>query len=107
MKTKAKAKVAAAKKRAPKSEFLTEFQDVEFSSDTRALAAIECGRDIIVIRANEYKGKKSLDLRKFYDADGTWAPGKGLSVPDSLAREFLEALESHRPTILRALGIGE
>lgn len=101
------AKKASSKKASAKVG-ITEHDGKPISGDAgqSIVAALDVGRDLLVIRANEFKGRTSLDIRRFWDTGSEWAPsGKGVSIPAETAREFFDALEKHRPALLAALGV--
>lgn len=55
----------------------------------------ELGRDILVVCTTTYKGKSSLDLRRYYldDDQQQWRPtSKGIRVPLEEADALIEAL---------------
>jgi len=49
-------------------------------------------REPVVSYASTWNGKPYFHIRKLYNADGEWKPGKGLSVPYSRKDDLLAAL---------------
>lgn len=98
-------KKTAVKKAGKKA--ITEFKGTPLPKDIGQIIYIgETNKDneINVVRINEFKGKKSLDIRRFYEKDGEWAHGKGTSIPTQEVERFLSELEAHAGDILHALG---
>jgi Transcriptional Coactivator p15 (PC4) len=47
----------------------------------------------IRISINEYKGHRYIDIREFYlNDEGTFAPGKGITVPPDLIGELVHGI---------------
>lgn len=65
------------------------------------------GRDAGLVSVSEYKGKKSIDIRRWYlGEDERWHPtSKGIRIPEesSSALLFLEALHQKQDAILTLL----
>lgn len=66
-------------------------------ADQRIIGKFTVGRDLLVMRVSSWKGKKSLDIRRFYDnGKEEWAPSpKGVSVPSESLAEFMDALSAN------------
>lgn len=104
MKTQAKAKAKGSTKKAAITEH--DGKPIAGDKDQSILFVLDVGRDLLVVRANTYKGRKSLDIRRFWDTGKEWAPsGKGVSVPEDKVGDFLEALRD--PTVFRTLVMKE
>ena len=55
---------------------------------------------IIRVQPTEYRGKKYVDVRKFFDKEGEWTPtGKGISIPlddvEGVAKAILRMKAAH------------
>lgn len=62
--------------------------------DEVEIASFDAGREQIVVRVTTFKGKKYLDLRKYWEADDGFAPSKkGCMVPAELVDDVLAAME--------------
>ena len=46
----------------------------------------------IMIKKVQKGNSISVDVRKYYTKDGEWLPGKGITIPDSLADEVADAI---------------
>lgn len=59
--------------------------------DTRPFHAHPLGRDLCVSSISTYKGKKSLDVRRYYeDENEEWRPtSKGIRIPAESVGEIL------------------
>lgn len=89
----AKTKAKSKKKDEPKKgKGISSFQGKPIVGDVPALAVIELSRDLLVIRVSQFKGRKALDIRRFWDAGAEWAPGKGVNISIGHAKEFMEAI---------------
>lgn len=52
------------------------------------------GRERIEVSISEFKKRKFLDIRNFYNDDGEWKPTpKGISIPVELAHEIYRAVK--------------
>jgi Transcriptional Coactivator p15 (PC4). len=80
---------------------------IEKDESATVVHAFKLGRDAGLISVSEYKGKKSLDIRRWYlGEDERWHPtSKGIRVPEesSSALLFLEALHQKQTAILALL----
>lgn len=98
---------AVAKKSSAKTIDSFDGKTIAVESDTTIVHAFKLGRDCGVIAVVEYKGKKSLDIRRFYlgDDDAWHHTSKGIRVPaeGSAALAFLQALEQKQEIILGLL----
>lgn len=57
------------------------------------LHSVEVGDQLLVARIDKWKGKESLDLRRFYKNgdDEKWHPtSKGVRIPMDSAQDFLQ-----------------
>lgn len=63
------------------------------------------GRDAGIISVSEYKGKKSLDLRRWYlGEDERWHPtSKGIRIPAEQVESVLDGLDEKRGAIVALL----
>lgn len=75
------------KKTAPESTLpvITEHdgKPIQAGTDTQPFHVVPLGRDLCVTSISTYKGKKSLDLRRYYeDENEEWRPtSKGIRIP--------------------------
>ena len=58
------------------------------------IARFDAGREQIVVRVSEFKGKQYLDVRRYWqDDEGEWAPSKkGCSIPAEIAADVVNAM---------------
>jgi hypothetical protein len=86
---------------------LQEYKGNTFNDDIGPiLHVMDAGRDVLVTRINTFKGRKSLDVRKFWDTGkNECAPGKGVSVPADDVATFLKMLHAKTGIILKQLGV--
>jgi hypothetical protein len=77
---------------------------------THPIVAVPLGKNgtsggALVVSASTYEGRKSLDLRRYYESeDGELRPtGKGVRIPAQHVAGLLEALEEYRRDILELL----
>lgn len=70
---------------------LKEHEGQPFAVDdsTRILKVIEDGDELICVSISTWKGKQSLDVRRYYEQGDKWRPGKGLRVKSADAAEAL------------------
>lgn len=63
-------------------------------NDTKPFHAVPLGRDICVSSISSYKGKKSLDIRRYYeDENEEWRPtSKGIRLPAESVAEIVGVL---------------
>ena len=59
---------------------------------------IKIGKDIRV-EVSEFKGKKYVGIRKWYEKDGKMLPGKGISMTPSEWGEFAARFEDVKKDI--------
>lgn len=63
------------------------------SSSKRQIDFAAGSNQIIRVQPTEYRGKKYVDVRKFFDKDGEWMPtGKGISIPLEEAASVAQAI---------------
>jgi hypothetical protein len=69
---------------------------IKLDASTQLISVTEIGKDIVVTSINEYKGKKGLDVRRYYeDENGAYAPtGKGVRIPIEQAEGFVKGLNT-------------
>jgi len=86
-------------KKGKKVERVTEFDGKPFTTDesTRIVEVIPDGKDIVVIAVSTWKGKDSLDIRKYYETEDGWAPGKGLRCSLKIVVELAAAITHVEP----------
>ena len=61
-------------------------------------------REPIFITVSEFKGKKYLNVRKYYEENGQWKPTKkGITFGGDQFEEFLSVLNSEKANIVSKL----
>lgn len=96
-------------KKKPAVESIEKFDGhaIEKDEGVTVVHAFKLGRDAGLISVSEYKGKKSIDIRRWYlGEDERWHPtSKGIRIPEesSSALFFLEALRQKQDAILSLL----
>lgn len=75
--------------------------EIKVGDDAEFIAAFALGErgDVGVISVSNYKGKKALDIRRYYlsDEDEAFHPtSKGIRIPAAQVLRFLEALYDKR-----------
>ena len=80
---------------------ITQHDDTPIASGegSSVLHVSEMGRDILVVVITEYKGKRALDLRRYYmdDDQQQWRPtSKGIRVPIQDAEALIIKLSDLR-----------
>lgn len=63
---------------------------------------IEIGNDIRV-EVSEFKGKKYIGIRKWYEKDGKMLPGKGISMTPEAWNEFVSKWDEIKKDVAGAL----
>lgn len=67
---------------------------VNAGDDTEIIHVAKMGRDALVVALSEYKGKRGVDLRRYYLApEDVWRPsGQGIRIPTEALREVVSAI---------------
>ncbi|MBN1648290.1 MAG: transcriptional coactivator p15/PC4 family protein [Spirochaetales bacterium] len=78
----------------------TEIARLGFSSD-----GITSEREPVFITVSEFRGQKYLNIRKYYEDNGTWHPTKkGITIRKDQFSEILSVFNAEKENILRLLG---